>query len=80
MRPYEIHQFRDGRINYDIYYARPVSLLSCNMYRFCRQAVSLKSALIVVVAVAALVFMASGTTHRGACAICAPVKISLLGK
>ena len=36
MSPYEIRQSRDGSINYDHYYARPVSLLSLPMRRFLR--------------------------------------------
>jgi hypothetical protein len=75
MQPFEIRQFRDGKIDYNAYYARPVSLLTPNMYRFCRQAASIKTILIVSATVAALVFVASASTHRSACANCAPEKI-----
>lgn len=78
MQPYEIRQFRDGTLDYNSYYARPISLLTPNMYRFCRQAASLKTAAIVVVTVAALVFAASASTHRTACGNCAAAKVSLL--
>ena len=78
MQPYEIRQFRDGTIDYNSYCARPVSLLTPDMYRFCRQAASLKTMLIVAAAVAALVFVASASTHRTACANCAPAKVSML--
>ena len=78
MQPYEIRQFRDGRIDYNAYYARPISPLTPNMYRFCRQAASLKTALIVVGTVAALIFMASAYTHRTECASCGSTKVSLL--
>jgi hypothetical protein len=77
MQPYEIRQLRDGTIDYNAYYARPVSLLTPNMYRFCRQAASLKTAVIVAVTVAALVFAASASTHRTVCATCASTKVSL---
>lgn len=78
MQPYEIRQFRDGAIDYNNYYARPISALTPNMYRFCRQAASLKTMLIVACTVAALVFAASASTHRSACANCGPIKVSLL--
>jgi hypothetical protein len=78
MQPYEIRQFSDGTIDYNAYYARPISLLTPNMYRFCRQATSLKTALIVVTTVGALMFAASASTHRTVCANCAPAKVSLL--
>lgn len=78
MTPYEIRQFSDGAINYNLYHARPISLLNPNMYRFCRQAASLKTAVIVVVTVAALIFVASASTHRTACGHCAPAKVALL--
>ena len=64
MQPYEIRQFRDGTIDYNAYYARPISSLTPNMYRLCRQAASLKTLLIVIATVAALVFTASISTHR----------------
>lgn len=76
MQPYEIRQFRDGTIDYNSYCARPISLLTPNMYRFCRQAASLKTMLIVTATVAALVFAASNSTHRTACAQCAPINQS----
>jgi len=73
MQPYEIRQMSDGRIDYNGYFARPILLLTPEMRRFCRQAASLKTILIVTATVAALVFTASISTHRTACAICAPV-------
>jgi hypothetical protein len=76
MIPYEIRLRCDGGIDYDNYFARPVSLVTPSMYRFCRQAASLKTALIVVIAVGALVIAASASTHRTTCANCAPIKIS----
>jgi len=78
MQPYEIRQFNDGRINYNLYHAQPIPLLSPKMYRFCRQAASPKTVAIVVVTVAVLIFAASASTHRSACATCTPVKVSLL--
>jgi hypothetical protein len=78
MQPYEIRQHRDGSINYNSYCARPISLLTPNMYRFCRQAASIKTMLIVAAAVRALIVAASASTHRTACTNCAPAKVSLL--
>ena len=78
MQPYEIRQFRDGAIDYNSYCARPISLLTPNMYRFCRQAASLKTILVVAATVAAIIFAASASTHRTACGSCAPTKLSLL--
>ena len=76
MQPYEVRQFRDGTIDYNNYCARPLSLLTPNMYRFCRQAASLKTLLIVAVTVAALVFAVSASTHRTACVDCTPASAS----
>lgn len=78
MQPYEIRQFRDGTIDYNNYYARPASLLTPNMYRFCRQAASPKTLLMVAATVAALVFAASASTHRTACANCSLAQVSVL--
>lgn len=72
MQPYEIRQFRDGSIDYNNYVARPVSLLTPNMQRFCRRAALPKNFLLAAATVAALVFAASVSTHRTACAQCAP--------
>ena len=77
MQPYEIRQFSDGTINYNSYHARSISLLTPDMYRFCRQAASLKTVATVAVTVAALIFAASVSTHRTACATCTPAKVSL---
>lgn len=77
MQPYEIRQLRDGTIDYSHYYARPVSLLTPNMSRFCRQAASPKTLLLVAAIVAVLVFAASQSTHRSACAQCAPAIVSV---
>ena len=71
MQPYEVRQFRDGTIDRNAYFARPVPLLTPSMYRFCQQATSLKTALIVVATIAGLIFAASATTHRAACGDCA---------
>ena len=76
MQPFEIRQLRDGKIDYNAYYARPISLLTPNMYRFCRQAASLKTTLIVATTVAAIIFAASNSTHRTACAQCAPTNVT----
>ena len=76
MQPYEIRQFRDGTIDYNSYYARPVPLLIPTMYRFCRQAASLKTVLIVAATIAALILAASVSTHRTACTPCAPAIVS----
>jgi len=77
MQPYEIRQFRDGTIDYNSYFARPVSLLTPEMRRFCRRAASLKTILLVTATVAALVFTASKSTHRTACTICAPTNTAV---
>jgi hypothetical protein len=37
MQPYEIRQFRDGSIDYNNYYARPISLMPA-VRRLCRWA------------------------------------------
>ena len=50
MQPYEIRQLRDGTIDYNSYYARPVSLLTPAMRRFGREAVSLKMWLVMALA------------------------------
>ena len=76
MQPYEIRQFRDGTIDYNAYYARPISLLTPNMHRFCRQAASLRTLLLVAATVSALIFAASMSTHRTACAQCVPANVS----
>jgi hypothetical protein len=64
MQPYEIRQFRDGTIDRNEYYARPVSLMTPNMRHFCRRAASPKTLLLVVATVAAIVLVASQSTHR----------------
>ena len=80
MQPYEIRQLSDGTIDYNQYSARPVSMLTPNMHRFCRQAASPKTLLLVAATVAALIFTASASTHRTACAQCAPANASVLVK
>ena len=71
MQPYEIRRRRDGTIDYGAYYARPVSLLTPDMRRFCRQAASPKTLLLVLATAAAIVFAASASTHRTVCVNCA---------
>lgn len=77
MQPYEIRQFPDGTIDYNSYYARPISLLTPTMNRFCRSAASLKTLLIVAATVASIIFVASASTHRTACTACAATMIGL---
>ena len=77
MQPYEIRQFRDGTIDYNSYYARPISLLTPTMYRFCRSTASLKALGIVAATAASIIFVASASTNRTACADCALAKVSL---
>ena len=57
MQLYEIRQLCDGSIDYNNYVARPVSLLTPNMRRFSRQAVSAKFLLLMAATVAALVLI-----------------------
>jgi hypothetical protein len=69
MQPYEIRQLRDGSIDYNHYYARPVALLTPAMHRFWRKAAMLKAALVVIAAIAAVTVAES--SHRTACTHCA---------
>jgi beta-lactamase regulating signal transducer with metallopeptidase domain len=62
MQPYEIRQLRDGSIDYNNYVARPVSLLTPNMRRYCKQAMSLRLWLILVVTAGVLAFLPLLTT------------------
>jgi hypothetical protein len=64
MQPYEIRQLRDGSIDYNNYYARPVSLLTPNMRRFCRQAVSPKIWLFMASTIAALALLPMLASER----------------
>jgi hypothetical protein len=50
MQPYEIRQLRDGTIDYNSYYARPVSLVTPAMRRFARETVSFKTWLVMALA------------------------------
>ncbi len=50
MQPFEIRQLRDGTIDYNSYYARPVSLLTPAMRSFGREVVSLKMWLVMALA------------------------------
>jgi len=68
MQPYEIRQLGDGSIDYNNYHARPVKLLTPAMQRLCRKAATLKAALVVVIAVAAITVAES--SHRAACTHC----------
>jgi hypothetical protein len=72
MQPYEIRQSRDGTIDYNSYYARPMTFVSPGLFRLCRQAASPKSLLLAAIAAAAIVFTASASTHRTVCMLCAP--------
>ena len=42
MQPYEVRQFGDGSIDYNNYYARPVTLLTPAMRRFCRETMAVR--------------------------------------
>jgi hypothetical protein len=53
MQPYEIRQFRDGSIDYNNYYGRPISLTPA-VRQLCRWAVSLKPAIAALVGVVAI--------------------------
>jgi len=78
MRPYEIRQMRDGRIDYNNFYARPVSLTTPEIRRFCRQAAAPKKLLLVAATVSALMlFLAALPNTRTACAQCAPSSTAL---
>jgi hypothetical protein len=57
MQPYEIRQFRDGTIDYSNYYARPVRLLTPEMHRFCREAMSAKLWLVMVATIVMLALL-----------------------
>lgn len=63
MQPYEIRQFRDGTIDYNNYYARPVSLLTPAMRRFFKRVPALTTALTAIAAITAIT-VASASTHR----------------
>ena len=54
MQPYEIRQRHDGTIDYNNYYARPISLLTPNMRRFCSTAVSAKFWLLLIATITVL--------------------------
>ena len=54
MQPYEIRQLRDGTIDYNSYYARPVSLVTPAMRRLGREAASPKIWLVMIATIAAL--------------------------
>ena len=70
MQPYEIRQFRDGSIDYNNYYARPVSLLSPGLRRVCRPARALAVILVVIAGVTAATIAASAAGQRSPCALC----------
>jgi hypothetical protein len=70
MSPYEIRQSRDGSINYDHYYARPVSLLSLPMRRFLRGSAALIAAGTIAVLVSAILVNASVSAQRLYCPSC----------
>ena len=72
MQPYEIRQLRDGTIDYNNYIARPVSLLTPEMRRFCRQAASPKILLLAIAIAAVFIFAASQSMHRSTCSQCVP--------
>jgi hypothetical protein len=73
MQPYEIRQLPDGSIDYNQYYARPVSLLTPAMRRFCRRSRSLKILAITAAAVATIV--AAASIHRTECTHCTSASI-----
>jgi hypothetical protein len=76
MQPYEIRQLSDGSIDYNQYYARPVSLLTPAMQRFCRQSRSLKTVVIMAAVVATIVVTA--LMHRAECVHCTSAVVSAL--
>lgn len=68
MQPYEIRQLSDGSIDYNNFIARPISLLTPNMRRFSRQAMSAKLWLIMGATIAALALipiLLAETASRG---------------
>jgi hypothetical protein len=71
---HEIRQFSTA-IDYNSYCARPISLLRPT-HRGSAVAASLKTILVVAATVAAIIFVASASTHR--LRSCAPTKLSLL--
>jgi hypothetical protein len=70
MQPYEIRQFRDGSIDYNSYYARPVSVLSPGMRRIGRPARALAVILVVIAGVTAAMIAASAASQCSPCALC----------
>ena len=74
MSPYEIRQSRDGSINYDHYYVRPVSVLSLPMRRFLRGSAALIAAGTIAVLVSAILVNVSVSAQRLYCPSCdAPI-------
>jgi hypothetical protein len=76
MQPYEIHLRRDGSIDYNNYYARPVSLLTPAMRRFCKQVRSTKAIAVVIAAIAVVTIGVATAGHHSTCADCTSVNSS----
>ena len=70
MSPYEIRQRRDGSIDYNQYYARPVSLLTPAMRRFLSGTATLIAAGTITVLVGAVLIAASVSAQRVYCPYC----------
>ena len=75
MSPYEIRQRRDGSIDYNHYYARPVSLLTPAMRRFLGGTAALLAAGTISVVVSVILVTASMSAQRVYCPHCdAPIQ------
>jgi hypothetical protein len=74
MSPYEIRQRRDGSIDLNHYYARPVSLLTPAMRRFFSGTAGLIAAGTIVVLISAVLIAASVSAHRVHCSHCVPIQ------
>ena len=70
MTPYEIRQFGDGSIDYNNYFARPIRLTTPAMRGAVRKLASLRGATIALVALTAVIAMASVSDARRECAQC----------
>jgi hypothetical protein len=77
MQHYEIHRRKDGTVDCANFRARPVSLLTPNMQRFCRQAASPKILLLVVATVSVLVLAAAQSFPHAASRPCAATRIGM---
>jgi hypothetical protein len=55
-----------------------IAMYSPNLHRLCRRAASVKTMMLVIGTVAALVSIASVSTHRTACSQCAAAEMRVL--